>query len=171
MKGSRSGKVISLDAAKVKKGLNPGKAKKASERKWGKAVIARGFCIVPSLILRAQARLKLEPVHLAILLHLMDHWWQAERKPHPSKNRLAERLGLTPRRVQSRIAELEAMGLVKRIERTVPGRGKRSNFYDLSGLVARLKELEPEFRKADEAAREKQRAVARPGLRHRQEET
>ncbi len=62
---------------------------------------------------------------------------------------------------------LHKMGLVTRIERTAPGRGKISNEYDLSGLVERLKELEPEFRAAKEEAKSKLKAVARPGLRYR----
>ena len=50
--------------------LQPLKAKKASERKWGKAVMDLGFCIIPSLLLRAQARLGLNPTQLAVLMHL-----------------------------------------------------------------------------------------------------
>jgi hypothetical protein len=38
--------------------------------------------------------------------------------------------------------------LVKRIPRTLTGRGKTSNEYDLSGLVAKLKQMEPDFTKA-----------------------
>ena len=34
---------------------------RASEKKWGKEVIAHGFCIVSSLLLRAQNRLGLNP--------------------------------------------------------------------------------------------------------------
>lgn len=41
--------------------LRPPKATKASEKKWGKAVMECGFCVVPSLLLRAQQRLKLTP--------------------------------------------------------------------------------------------------------------
>lgn len=147
--------------------LHPLKAKKASERKWGKDVMGFGFCIVPSLLLRAQARLKLNPTHLAILMHLADYWWEAERKPHPSKKTLGERLGLSARQVQRYIAELEDMKLLQRIQRTAPSRGKQSNFYDLSGLVARLKELEAEFRQVEEKAKSERRRVSRPGLRSR----
>lgn len=147
--------------------LQPLKAKKASERKWGSEVMAFGFCIVPSLLLRAQARLKLSPTHLAILMHLADFWWDAERKPHPSKKTLGERLGLSPRQIQRYMAELEGMKLLRRIERRAPSRGKRSNFHDLSGLVTRLKELEPEFREAEEKARAERRRVSRPGIKHR----
>lgn len=63
--------------------------------------------------------------------------------------------------------ELEDMGLVRRKERRSHHRGKLSNEYDLSGLVARLKELAPEFKAVEEEAKKKRRAVARPGLRIR----
>ena len=69
--------------------LRPLKATKASERKWGKAVIGLGFCIVPSLLLRAQRRVGLSPTQLAVLMHLADYWWDVDRKPRPSKQRWA----------------------------------------------------------------------------------
>ena len=147
--------------------LRPLKATKASERKWGKPVMDMGFCIVPSLLLQAQRRLKLNPTRLAILMHLADYWWDVNRKPFPSKKTLGERLGLSARQVQRHIAELEAMSLVKRIERKAVHRGKLSNEYDMSGLVTRLKELEPEFRQVKEENRSRRRAVAQPGLRRR----
>ena len=152
---SESGKVVTL---------RPRNAAKASERKWGKAVMDRGFCIVPSLLLRAQARLKLSPTQLAILMHLADYWWDVDRKPWPKKQTLGDRLNLSARQVQRYIAELEEMGYVKRIERTAPHKGKLSNEYDLSGLVERLKQLEPEFRQVEEENKERLREVARPGF-------
>lgn len=147
--------------------LRPAKATKASERKWGRPVLQLGFCLVPSLLLRAQARLKLTAAHLAIVLHLADYWWDTDRRPYPAKKTLGERLGVSPRQAQRYVAELEQMGLLRRIPRTAPNRGKLTNEYDLSGLVARLKELEPEFRKVEEEVRAKRQAVARPGLRRR----
>lgn len=148
--------------------LRPGTAsKKASEEKWGKPVMDLGFCIVPSLLLRAQARLGLNPTQLAVLLHLADYWWDVGRKPYPSKQRLADRLKLGPRQVQRYIAELEEAGLVRRIERRAPHKGKISNEYDLTGLVKRLAELEPEFRQVEEEVRANRRAVERPGGRRR----
>lgn len=143
-------------------------ASKMSERKWGREVMqARDFCIFPSLLLHAQARLKITPTHLAIVMHLIDFWWDANRKPFPGKRLLADRVGLSPRHVQRLIAELQEMGYVRRIERLSRFRGKQSNEYDLSGLVARLKELALEFKAADEQAKKKRQAVARPGLRIR----
>ena len=147
--------------------LRPAKASKASEEKWGLAVMSMGFCLVPSLLLRAQQRLRLTPTQLAVLLQLCDYWWDEKRKPYPSKETLAQRLGLSARQVQRHIADLEKAGLVMRIERYGQHGGKLSNTYDLSGLVQRLKELEPEFREVEEQNRMRRQAVARPGMRRR----
>ena len=106
--------------------------------KWGAKVIALGFCMLPSLLLRAQRRLKLSPTQLAVLIQLADFWWDAGRKPFPKKADLAERLGLSDRQVQRYIAELEEEGFLKRIERRATHRGKISNEYDLQGLVDKL---------------------------------
>ena len=101
-------KVIPIDSAK---------ARRASERKWGKKVMERGFCIIPSLLLRAQRRLGLNASQLAVLMHLADYWWDIDRKPYPSKKTLGERMNLKPRRVQTIIAELEKAGFVRRVKR------------------------------------------------------
>ena len=143
------------------------KAAKASEEKWGQAVMKLGFCIVPSLLLRAQRRLMLNPTQLAVLLQLCDYWWSPARKPYPSKESLRQRLGLSARQVQRHIAELEKAGLVTRLERRGHDGGKLSNTYDLGGLVKRLQELEPEFREVEEENRKRRAAVARPGMRRR----
>ena len=86
-----------------------------------------GFCIVPSLLLRAQQRIGLNPTQLAVLMQLCDFWWEDARKPHPGKKLLAERLGLGERQVQRYIAELEQAGLVKRVERYAVHGGKMTN--------------------------------------------
>jgi DNA-binding transcriptional ArsR family regulator len=141
-----------------------GKAKttKASEDKWGVDVMAMGFCVLPSLLFRAQRRLGLNPTQLAVLLQLADFWWDAGRKPFPKKADLAERLSLSDRQVQRHIADLEGQGFVSRIERRASHRGKISNEYDLSGLVAKLTALEPEFRQVADDAKARKRAVAKP---------
>ncbi len=145
--------------------LRPPKAGRASEKKWGKQVMELGFCIVPSLLLRAQQRLGLNPTQLAVLMQLCDFWWEDARKPHPGKKLLAERLGLSERQVQRYIAELEQAGLVERIERRASHGGKMTNTYDLSGLVVRLKKLEPEFRKVEEDVKTERKAVAKRGYK------
>lgn len=66
------------------------------------------------------------------------------------------------RQIQRQIAELEKAGLVRRIARTRPRRGKTSNEYDLSGLVEKLQELEPEFTKVKEENRKRRDNVSKP---------
>ena len=136
---------------------------RASEEKWGEGVMKLGFCIVPSLLLRAQQRLGLSATQLAVLLQLCDHWWDAKRKPYPGKKRLADRLGMSTRQLQRHVAALEDAGLVKRGERTASHGGKLSNSYDLSGLVERLKRLEPDFREVEEKVKAERIKVAKRG--------
>ncbi|WP_347253833.1 helix-turn-helix domain-containing protein [Leminorella grimontii] len=126
------------------------KSSRVADEKWGKEVMKAGFCLVPSLLLRCQQRIGLNPTQLAILLQLTDFWWEAGRKPFPSKQTLADRLGLSPRQIQRYMAELENAGLINRIVRSADHNGKLSNEYDLTGLVKRLQELAPEFLEASE---------------------
>ena len=144
----------------------PRKAAGRASEKWGKKVVELGYCMVPSLLLRAQNRLGLSPTQLAVLLQLCDFWWERERKPYPSKKTLAERLDLSPRQVQRHIAALETAGLVERVERRASHGGKLTNLYDLSGLVRRLSKLEPEFREVEDAAKVARRAVSKRGYQH-----
>lgn len=139
--------------------------KTASAEKWGQTVIDLGFCLVPSLLLRAQRRLNLNPTQLAVLLQLCDFWWDKDRKPFPSKETLSQRLSLSERQVQRYIAELEQEGLVRRIARRASNGGKLSNTYDLSGLVKKLQDLAPEFKQVEEANRAARRAVAKRGYK------
>lgn len=141
---------------------------KTADAKWGAPVMQLGYCMIPSLLLRAQHRLKLKPIELAVLLQLCDFWWDEARKPYPSKDTISLRLGMKPRQVQRHIAALEAAGLVQRVERWDPRTGGRdTNIYDLSGLVKRLGELAPEFQETEQAIRRQRTALHKPGLRRR----
>lgn len=143
------------------------KSSRMAERKWGKDVMSLGFCITPSLLLKAQKRLRLTPPQFVVLLHLMDIWWDEERLPWPSKRHLAERIGMGERRVQAIVAELEEAGLVTRLERRNRFGGKTSNAYDLGGLVNRLRQIAPDFIQAEAKAKRLRREAAQPGVRAR----
>jgi predicted transcriptional regulator len=154
-------KVVPIAAAKkgMPKAENDEASKRRSARaKFGEKVIDHGYLMVPALLLRGQRRLGLSPPQLNVLLHLIDWWIDADRQPWTSKLTMSQRMGMSERQIQRVVAELEAAGFVQRIEHT-NHRGKRPNTYDLSGLVEKLKALEPEFRKARAAKRD----VERPG--------
>lgn len=143
--------------------------KSPTAEKWGSKVIDYGFCMLPSLLLRAQRRLHLNPTQLAVLIQIVDHWWDAARKPYPSKKELSQRLGIGERQIQRYLTELEAEGLIKRIPRYAEHKGRISNMYDLQGLVDRLAEIEPDFREARKQARQTRQRAIGLSFKHRDE--
>ena len=141
--------------------------KSPASQKWGAKVMDSGFCMLPSLLLRAQRRLHLNPTQLAVLIQIVDHWWDAGRKPYPSKKELSQRLGIGERQVQRYLTDLEDEGLIKRIPRYADHKGRMSNMYDLQGLVDKLTELEPDFREARKQARQSRQKAASLGFKRR----
>lgn len=121
-----------------------------SVQKWGKDAIDRGYCIVPSILIRAQSRLGLSTTQLVIVINLIDWWNDPSKAPWSSKKDLSDRIGIKPRQLQRQIAELEKAGLVERKERK-NHHGKIPNEYDLNGLVKKVNALAPEFKKAAKA--------------------
>lgn len=139
--------------------LRPTKAqKRRSEAKWGTAVIAQGFCIIPALLFRAQRRLGLSPTQLALILQIAEFWWDDGKLPWPKKETVADRLNLSEKQVQRLVRDLEQRGYLTRLKR-VTSHGQTSNAYDFGGLVAKLQSLAPEFAEAAAAKRK----VERPG--------
>jgi predicted transcriptional regulator len=133
--------------------------KKESEKKWGKAVMSHGYCIFPSILLQAQARLGVNAQEMLVLLQLAEHWWKATSKVYPSKDVIAQRVGLSTKQVQRHIKRLEELKLVRRVERYTSGGSRTSNEYDLSGVVAKLKKIEPDIA----AAKRLRAAATKPG--------
>lgn len=71
-------------------------------------------------------------------------------------------MNLSTKQIQRLIKELEDRGYVKLVRRT-SAHGQTSNAYDLSGLVEKIRALEPEFAEASGAAR---RVERRGGLKN-----
>jgi hypothetical protein len=135
------------------------KNRRRAEDKFGAPVMKLGFTLIPNLLLQAQGRLKISPVQLTVLAQLFQHWWNADDDPFPSKETIARRLGKSERMIQRYLTQLETAKLIKRVPRFKSHKGQTSNGYDLSGLVAKLAELEPEFTKAAEQKRLKQKKI------------
>ena len=136
-----------------------------NERKWSKTLMDAGWTAFPSVILECQKALGLDPMDVNILLHLASHWWTEDNKPHPSKKTIALAMGVHPRTVQRRIAEMEAAGFIHREQRRIPGKGSKTNRYHLDGLI---KEALPYAEEKLEArARRQQEDKARIGRKGR----
>jgi transposase len=133
--------------------------KRRSEDKWTAQVMKLGFTPLPNLLLRAQARLGLNPEQLNALLQIIEHWWEADKMPFPSKDTLARRMGKSPRQIQRYLTQLEDGGFISRIERFNGRKAQVSNGYDLGGLVAKLVAIEPAFQKIAEQYRLRRKKV------------
>lgn len=108
---------------------------RVNEQKWTKPLMDAGWTAFPSVIVECQDRLGLDATDINILLHLASHWWTLDNKPHPSKGSIAKAMRLDPRTIQRRIANMEAVGLIRREERRETPTGSKPNLYHFDGLI------------------------------------
>jgi len=129
--------------------------------KWGEDSIKAGWTAIPSVILEYQQRLGLNAMDLAIILHLVKHWWESHRNPYPSKRRVCEAMGISESTMRKHVAKLQKAGLVRRLPKHIAGtKGIASNEYDLSGLVKRARKLAQETLE-DRKTRESRQSLKR----------
>lgn len=140
----------------------PKKDRRRAEDKYTAAVMKHGYTMLPNLLLQAQGRLQIGHAEFNVLVQLIAHWWDADKDPHPAKETIARRMGVSGRQVQRYLTALEKAGLIKRIERFKGHKAQTTNGYALDGLVAKLKEIEPEFAKALEQRKVRQKKVETP---------
>jgi predicted transcriptional regulator len=122
--------------------VKPAVAEKKSqlEGKWGKKVIEAGYTSIPDVLIRYQRRLKLKPLDINVLLHVLSYWWKAGNLPRPSKVTIATAINVTPSTVRRCLKKLESLGYMTRIEHR-KSYGSRPNEYNPAGLVKALQPL------------------------------
>lgn len=125
----------------------PPEATSAFAALWGKRIQRHGYAAIPVLMVRAQHRLGVNPTQFCILVQLLEYWRTRERAPFPTKQQLADRLGVSQSTVQQNMRALETAGLVRRVKHRTASGDWGANTYHLDGLVAKLEALEPEFDK------------------------
>lgn len=108
--------------------------------KFGETVRDAGVTAIPRVLLTGLAELRLKPIECVVLLQLISCWGDAKTSPHPKRKTLQEWLGCDKRTLDRAIAGLVEKGLLTKSTRARHGR-RRSNEYDLSGLVEQLKPL------------------------------
>ena len=141
---------------------------KVNEKKWSKPLMDAGWTVIPTVIIERQQVLGLDPIDVNILMHLASYWWTHDNKPHPSKKTIAAAIGVHPRTVQKRIANMEKDGLIRREERRTLGQGSKTNLYHFDGLIKEATPFAKEKieEKARRAAEDKSRVKRkkRPSL-------
>ncbi len=144
------------------------KTLRESEKKWGKAAIAAGFTLFPSMLLHKQHALGLDCIDVVIILQIAKHWWHADTAPFPSQVQLAKTMNVDLSTIKRHLARLKRDGLVTWTARTSKHGGQVSNAYDLSGLIQHVdafakEELSERAKEADSRKERSQRK--RPLLR------
>jgi hypothetical protein len=107
--------------------------------KWGIAALP-GFQLVPNVLFRAQRHLGLDSVDVVILLNIALHWWGPGRLPFPSPGIIANRMGVSRRTVERRIARLEERGFLRRLPPWGNDSRVRQRPFEMTGLVTKLEE-------------------------------
>ncbi len=109
-----------------------------ARRKWGDEVFNSGYQLFPDVLLRCQRFLELEAIDVLIVMNITMHWWAHDDLPYPRPSAIANRLGVTTRTVERRIAYMQERGLIVRLP-SENRNGRTVRRYDLSGLVEKLK--------------------------------
>lgn len=146
---------------------SPVPTRRVLDEKWGKAVVDCGYAAMPTVLLKNQQTLKLKPLDINVLLHLLSYWWRPENLPRPGKKALAVAIKVDPSTIRRCLQKLEKMGYINRLQRRTASGGNRPNAYDFSGLVKILQPLAAE--EHEEIRKRKDRALHRlagkkPGL-------
>lgn len=153
-KSSADTNVVPLNVPKP-----PKVKKRRAEDKFSDPVMKHGYTMLPNLLLKAQGRLKISHAQFNVLVQIISHWWDADEDPYPTKETIARRMGKSPRQIQRYLTELETAGFIKRVERFSGKKAQVANGYSLEGLVEKLKEIEPAFKKEAEQKKIRQRKV------------
>lgn len=135
---------------------------KAFEQLWGKEVRKHGYAAIPSIMIRSQHRLGVNPTQFSILIQLLEYWRTPERAPFPTKQQLADRIGVQQSTIKANMAELEKAGLIRRVQHKTASGDWGANTYHLDGLVAKIRSLEPEFAEEKRSRAEGRKRVETP---------
>lgn len=106
-----------------------------NEKKWSPTLMKAGWTVLPSIILERQQALGLDALDINILLHLAKYWWYSDNPPRPSKQAIAECIGVDKSTIRRRIAQMEKDGLISRQARFDKKYGQQSNSYLFDGLI------------------------------------
>ena len=147
------------------KARKPATKKSSTERIFGPKVMAHGFVGVPNILVRGQKRLGITPTQFNILVQLLSYYYDPDRPPFPSKRELAERIDITQQTLRINIKALEDAGLLQREQQKTSAGDYGSNRYHLTGLIEKLKKLEPDFAEERKERQEARKLTERPRAR------
>lgn len=132
------------------------------EKIWGKKVRTHGYAAIPSIMVRAQHRLGINPTQFCILVQLLEYMRAPGRNPFPTKQQLADRIGIKASTIKANMQVLEKAGFIERVQHKTPAGDWGANTYVLDGLIARIRALEPDFTREREEREEARKKAETP---------
>lgn len=132
------------------------------ERIWGKKVRSHGYAAIPTILIRSQHRLGINSTQFSLLMHLLDLYWSPDRPPFPTKQQLADRIGIKMSSIKPNMKALEKAGLIQRVQHKTSAGDWGANTYHLDGLIQRIKDMEPEFAEEKKKRQTERKRVETP---------
>jgi DNA-binding HxlR family transcriptional regulator len=132
------------------------------ENIWGKKVQSHGYAAIPSIMIRSQRRLGVNTTQFCILVQLLEYLRSPDRAPFPTKQQLADRIGIKAATIKANMQTLEKAGLIERVQRKTPAGDWGANTYHLDGLITKIKALEPDFAKEREEKEQARKKAETP---------
>jgi Winged helix-turn-helix DNA-binding len=136
--------------------------KTSFEKIWGKKVQNHGYAAIPSIMIRSQRRLGINTTQFCILVQLLEYFRSPDRAPFPTKQQLADRIGIKATTIKANMQTLEKAGLIEREQHRTSAGDWGANTYLLDGLVAKIKALEPDFAKEREEKEQARKKAETP---------
>ncbi len=153
------------DKPKKKPRVRPKRNPSSTEKIFGGDVMSHGFTGVPNIMVRAQARLGLNPTQFNILVQLLSYYIEPDRPPYPPKRHLLKRTGISESTLKKHLKELETAGFIEREQQYTSAGDFGSNIYHMKGLIAKLRKLVPDFDKEREERDESRQKTETPNVR------
>jgi len=137
----------------------------STEKIFGDGVMAHGYTAIPNIMVRAQARLGLNPTQFNILVQLLSYYIEPDRPPYPPKKHLLDRTGISEATLKNHLKALEEAGFIKREQQVTNAGDFGSNIYHMDGLVEKLQKLVPNFDEERKEREKSRRNSERPNAR------
>ncbi len=127
--------------------------------------MSHGFTGIPNIMVRAQARLGLNPTQFNILIQLLSYYMDPDRPPFPPKRDLLKRMSISESTLKKHVQELEQAGFIRREQQVTSAGDFGSNIYHLKGLIKKLQKLVPDFDQEREEREKGRRRTEQPNAR------
>ncbi len=110
------------------------KKKDAFEEVWGSIAKQSGYTCVPDILIRHLNGLKITHPEFCVLYFLLTYAKMGKFQAHPSKETIADSLGVSKETVRRHITNLQAKGYIRREERRHKNNKSETNIYHFEGL-------------------------------------